>query len=59
MFLDRTIDNIIDELDNGWRNYNNCIDGLAGLLDEASDKLSDEEYQAFKKILIDRILEDA
>ena len=38
--------------------YINLVNSLGNLLDEASELLSEEEYQEFKLFLKDRILED-
>lgn len=49
---------VLNQIEHGYEMYMNLVNSLGNLLDEASELLSEEEYQEFKLFLKDRILED-
>ena len=49
---------VLNQIEHGYEMYINLVNSLGNLLDEASELLSEEEYQEFKLFLKDRILED-
>lgn len=48
----------LNQIEHDYEVYMNLVNSLGNLLDEASELLSEEEYQLFKLFLKDRILED-
>ena len=49
---------VLDQIEHGYERYMNLVNSLENLLDEASELLSEEDYQIFKLFLKDRIMED-
>lgn len=48
---------ILNSFERGYEIYSNLVNSLNLILDEASDVLSEEDYDNFKEYLKDRILE--
>lgn len=51
-------DTTLNQLEHGYERYMNLINSLELLLDEASEILSEDDYENFKMYLKDRIMED-
>ena len=49
---------VLNQIEHGYEMYMNLVNSLGNLLDEASELLSEEEYQLFKLFLKDKILEE-
>lgn len=54
----KNFEDTIDSLEHGYERYMNLINNLAGILDGASEILSEEDYSDFKELLKDKLLED-
>ena len=44
----KNIHDVLNQIDRGYEIYSNLVNSLEFLLDEASELLSEEEYQLFK-----------
>lgn len=53
-----TFEKFINSLDYGWEQYQSVVTNLEKLLDSAAINLSEDEYEDFKIILKESILED-
>lgn len=49
---------VLNSFEHGYERYSNLVNSLNLILDEASDVLSEEDYDDFKEYLKDSILED-
>lgn len=54
----KNFEDILNSFEHGYERYMNLVNSLELILDEASEILSEEEYQNFKLFLKDRIMED-
>ena len=54
----KNFEDTLDSLEHGYEIYMNLINNLAGILDGASEILSEEDYSDFKELLKDKLLED-
>lgn len=53
-----SFEDILNSFEHGYERYMNLVNSLELILDEASDVLSEEDYEDFKLFLKDRIMED-
>lgn len=51
-----SFEDILNSFEHGYERYVNLVNSLEFILDEASDILSDEDYEDFKLFLKDRIM---
>ncbi len=58
LMTSKNFEEVLNEIEHGYEMYMNLVNSLGNLLDEASEILSDEEYQSFKLFLKDKILEE-
>jgi hypothetical protein len=54
----KNFEEVLNQIEHGYEIYMNLVNSLGNLVDEASELLSEEEYQLFKLYLKDKILED-
>lgn len=58
LITSKAFEEVLNKIEHGYEMYMNLINSLGNLLDEASELLSEEEYQLFKLFLKDKILEE-
>ena len=58
LMTSKDFEEVLNQIEHGYEMYMNLVNSLGNLLDEASELLSEEEYQLFKLFLNDRILEE-
>ena len=54
----KNFEDVLNSFERGYERYSNLVNSLNLILDEASDVLSEEDYDNFKEYLKDSILED-
>ena len=47
-----SFEDILNSFEHGYERYMNLVNSLGNLLDEASELLSEEEYQEFKLVFM-------
>ena len=55
---DKNFEDILNSFEHGYERYMNLVNSLEGILDDAAEALSEDEYRQFKEFLKDRIMED-
>ena len=58
LMTSKDFEEVLNQIEHGYEMYMNLVNSLGNLLDEASELLSEEEYQLFKLFLKDKILEE-